>query len=70
MREDRAVEGTQKQLSLLTWILVGKKTLTFTFKALAHQSPEHFSTVVTESGGSVGMNEESMGPDLKVFKGG
>lgn len=46
------------------------KQLTFTFKALAHQTPQHFSTMIAESGGSVGMNEESMRPDLEVFKGG
>jgi hypothetical protein len=31
----------------------GRKELTFTFKALTHQPPQHFSTVITESWGSV-----------------
>lgn len=42
--------------------------LTFTFEPLTHQSPQHFSTMVTEGWRSVRMNKKSMGPDLKVFK--
>lgn len=56
--------------SSLSSTRLGKEHLTFAFEALTDQAPQHFSAVVTESGSSVRMNEESVGADLEVFEGG
>lgn len=56
------------QVSSWDWKNPISLQLTFTFEPLTHQSPQHFSTMVTEGWCSVRMNKKGMGPDLKVFK--